>query len=184
MVIACIALLFLQTDTHDAIQADLRFITEINPVYHRPEKQREVSGFSFRQTNEIKLAFTGIIRLYQIFISPQGPPSCNFTITCSQFLSRAVRKYGFIHGVLIGADRLTRCTHGTRHFYEIDKETGKAIDYPVDGYYLFSRSRIVAPFSSTPSSFDDAQDRPSYPPIKGGGSTRTGGEELKEGGSQ
>ena len=142
MVAACIVFLFISSSDHEVIQDDLHFITEMNPVYRIQEKVRESSGFSFRQTNEIKLAFTGMIRLYQIFVSPQGPPSCNFTVTCSQFLSRAVRKYGFIHGILMGADRLTRCTHGTRHLYTIDPSTGKAIDHSVDAYYLFSRTRI------------------------------------------
>ena len=138
----CFILLSLFTTSHERIQSDLRFINEVNPVYGTPVRVKEISGFSFRQTNEIKLTFTGMIRLYQIFISPQGPPTCNFTVTCSQFLSRAVRKYGFIHGVLMGADRLTRCTHGTRHLYEIDLSTSRAIDHPVDAYYLFTSPRV------------------------------------------
>ena len=142
MVTACFFLLLFSASDHGAIQDDLRFINKVNPVYDIPEKQREISGFSLRQINEIKLAFTGMIRLYQIFISPQGPPSCNFTVTCSQFLSRAVRKYGFIHGIFMSADRLTRCTHGTRHLYEIDPTSGKAIDHPIEAYYLFSRAKI------------------------------------------
>jgi putative component of membrane protein insertase Oxa1/YidC/SpoIIIJ protein YidD len=142
MVTICLFLLFISAADHDAIQTDLTFITDINPVYRIPEKQRETSEFSLRQTNEIKLAFTGMIRLYQIFVSPQSPPTCNFTVTCSQFLSYAVRKYGFAHGILMGADRLTRCTHGTRYLYEIDPVTGRAIDHSIEAYYLFSRSRV------------------------------------------
>jgi putative component of membrane protein insertase Oxa1/YidC/SpoIIIJ protein YidD len=124
-----------------SFQEDLRFITRVNPAYTQPSREREDLDFNFRQTNEIRLTFTGMIRLYQIFVSPQGPPACNFTVTCSQFLSRAVRKYGFIHGVLMGADRLTRCTHSTRYLYQIDDATGKAIDYPIDTYYLFTKQK-------------------------------------------
>lgn len=142
MVITLVAFLVLIAGPDDMIKQDLEFIIEINPVYAAPIREREVSGFSFRQTSEIKLAFTGLIRLYQIFVSPQGPPSCNFTVTCSQFLSRAVRKYGFVHGIFMGADRLTRCTHSTRNLYTIDYKTGKAIDYPIDTYYLNSKYRF------------------------------------------
>jgi putative component of membrane protein insertase Oxa1/YidC/SpoIIIJ protein YidD len=164
MVVTIIIITLIAGQT-ESIQEDLRFITRVNPAYTQPSREREDLDFNFRQTNELRLAFTGMIRLYQIFVSPQGPPACNFTVTCSQFLSRAVRKYGFIHGVLMGADRLTRCTHSTRRLYEIDDVTGKAIDYPVEAYYLFSRPRIVRTVSYTSSS-------------------PTGGEELKEGGSQ
>jgi putative membrane protein insertion efficiency factor len=145
MVATITFLLSLITAQPEAIREDLRFITTINPVYVEPAHEKENADFRLRQTNEIKLVFTGMIRLYQIFVSPQGPPSCNFTVTCSQFLSRAVRKYGFIHGVLMGADRLIRCTHGTRHLYQIDDATGKAIDYPIETYYLFTKQRIRIP---------------------------------------
>lgn len=175
----------------EMIKEDLHFITRINPPYTEPIHEREAMDFSFKQTNELKIAFTGMIRLYQVFVSPQGPPACNFTVTCSQFLSRAVRKYGFIHGVFIGADRLTRCTHGTRRLYKIDPITGKAIDYPVDAYYLFSRPRIVRTVSQTSSSPTGGEEstHQSSSPIgteesSHSSSSPIGGEELKKGGSQ
>lgn len=173
MAIAFIIIFHLVAGHSEDMHEDLRFITEINPVYARAGREHREADFSLRQTNEIKLAFTAMIRLYQIFVSPQGPPACNFTVTCSHFLSRAVRRYGFIHGVLMGADRLTRCTSSTRQLYGIDEATGRAIDYPVDAYYLFSRSRTVKPSSSTLS-----------PSINGGESENSDGENFDKGGSQ
>jgi len=58
-------------------------------------------------------AFTGgallLIRVFQIWISPQDGPSCRFRPTCSAYGKIAVQKYGaFLGGVLVG-DRILRC---------------------------------------------------------------------------
>jgi uncharacterized protein len=58
-------------------------------------------------------AFTGggllLIRVFQIWISPQNGPSCRFKPTCSAYGKIAVQKHGaFLGGVLAG-DRILRC---------------------------------------------------------------------------
>jgi conserved hypothetical protein YidD len=58
-------------------------------------------------------AFTGgsllLIRVFQIWISPQDGPSCRFRPTCSAYGKIAVQKYGaFLGGVLAG-ERILRC---------------------------------------------------------------------------
>jgi putative membrane protein insertion efficiency factor len=58
-------------------------------------------------------AFTGgallLIRVFQIWISPQDGPSCRFRPTCSAYGKIAVQKHGaFLGGVLAG-DRILRC---------------------------------------------------------------------------
>ena len=120
----------------DEIKNDLIFITKTNPIYLEESTEEDISSFTLKQTSEIKLAFTGLIRLYQLYVSPQGPPVCNFTISCSRFLTEAVRKHGVVHGLLMGSDRLLRCVRGSRRHYLIDTKTGKAIDYPVEVYSL------------------------------------------------
>ncbi|UCC13126.1 MAG: membrane protein insertion efficiency factor YidD [candidate division WOR-3 bacterium] len=105
-------------------------------------RERTASSFTFKQTSELRLIMSGLVRTYQIFVSPQGPPSCNFTVTCSHFLTRAVQKYGIVHGLLMAGDRLFRCTRGGRRFHRIDSRTGHAIDYPVDTYYIRTSRRI------------------------------------------
>ena len=50
-----------------------------------------------------------IIRFYQHFISPLFPPSCRFYPTCSQYTIKALEKYGFWRGIILGSKRILRC---------------------------------------------------------------------------
>jgi putative component of membrane protein insertase Oxa1/YidC/SpoIIIJ protein YidD len=118
------------------IKNQMDFISEVNPVVTVETDERSMSFFDLSQTSELKLAFTGIIRFYQIFVSSQDAPSCNFTLTCSRFTTKAIQKYGAIHGILMGGDRIQRCFGLSRKYYPIDFKTGYAIDYPVEVYYL------------------------------------------------
>ncbi len=118
------------------IKNQMDFIREVNPVVNVETDERFISYSDLRQTSELKLAFAGIIRFYQIFISSQDVPSCNFTLTCSRFTTKAIQKYGPIHGILMGGDRLQRCFGLSRKYYPLDPKTGYAIDYPVEVYYM------------------------------------------------
>ena len=40
------------------------------------------------------LPLIGLVKFYQLCISPFTPPSCRFTPTCSQYALEALRKYG------------------------------------------------------------------------------------------
>lgn len=51
----------------------------------------------------------GLVRLYQIFLSPIFGRQCRFTPTCSHYFIGAVKKYGAIRGSLKGAYRIVRC---------------------------------------------------------------------------
>ena len=51
----------------------------------------------------------GLIRLYQILISPLIPPCCRFTPTCSQYAIDAIELHGPMRGVYLAARRLLRC---------------------------------------------------------------------------
>ncbi|HEC78903.1 MAG TPA: membrane protein insertion efficiency factor YidD [candidate division WOR-3 bacterium] len=143
MGIICSIILFSNMTLSTQMKEDLSFLMFRSQSEKTAVRRDSKADFHFRQTSELKLVFTGFIRLYQLFVSPQGPPSCNFTVTCSHFLSRAVKKYGFVHGLLIGSDRLTRCIRGGRKYYAIDPVTKKAIDYPVDSYYIGTSRRVV-----------------------------------------
>ncbi len=50
-----------------------------------------------------------MIRLFQIFISPQDGPNCRFSPTCSGYGRIAVLKYGALAGSFLAGDRLIRC---------------------------------------------------------------------------
>lgn len=111
--------------------ADLAFIREVNPM--TTPKVQEVVRFNPQETSELKLVATGLIRLYQKFISSQDGPSCQFLPSCSHFGMGCIQEYGFLHGVLLTADRLIRCNGSQSSHYHRDGLTGKYID-PVSDY--------------------------------------------------
>jgi hypothetical protein len=57
----------------------------------------------------MKLAALGVLRLYQLAISPLLPPVCRFWPTCSQYSHQAIDRYGVMRGAWLGLRRLCRC---------------------------------------------------------------------------
>ena len=62
--------------------------------------------------SELGLLGNGIIRVYQTVVSSQDLEACNFEPSCSHFSAKAIRRGGFFKGLLLTADRLSRC-----HFF-------------------------------------------------------------------
>lgn len=54
-------------------------------------------------------AIAGLIRLYQLVISPVLPPACRFTPSCSHYALEAVTRHGALRGSWLAARRLARC---------------------------------------------------------------------------
>ena len=111
--------------------SDLAFIRKVNPIV-KPKSQ-EVVRFNPLETSELKFVATGLIRLYQKFISSQDAPTCGFQPTCSRFGMACIQKYGIVRGLLLTADRLIRCNGSQSQHYYRDSVTGKYID-PVSDY--------------------------------------------------
>ena len=62
------------------------------------------------ETSCVKLALLGSIRLYQKRVSPiGGPDRCGFRPSCSAYGYTAIEEEGPVIGLLMTADRLTRC---------------------------------------------------------------------------
>lgn len=53
--------------------------------------------------------FVGIIKGYQLMISPYLMPACRYTPTCSQYGIDAIRKHGPFRGGLMALKRLASC---------------------------------------------------------------------------
>jgi putative membrane protein insertion efficiency factor len=51
----------------------------------------------------------GMIRFYQVFLSPLLGRNCRFEPTCSAYTFEAVERYGFFKGIGLGAKRILRC---------------------------------------------------------------------------
>jgi len=56
-----------------------------------------------------RLALVGLVRFYQLAISPHFPSSCRFRPTCSQYAILALQKYGAVRGTLLAVWRILRC---------------------------------------------------------------------------
>ncbi len=51
----------------------------------------------------------GIVRFYQLAISPWLGSSCRYSPTCSQYMIEAVNEWGFLKGSWMGIKRICRC---------------------------------------------------------------------------
>ena len=51
----------------------------------------------------------GVIRLYQVMISPLLPPACRFYPSCSMYAMQAIARYGLWKGLGLSGRRLLRC---------------------------------------------------------------------------
>ena len=61
----------------------------------------------------------GIIKLYQFFAPTSLRERCMFEPSCSQYMIAAINKYGTLHGIAKGINRLRRCN-----------SKGGGFDYP------------------------------------------------------
>ena len=53
--------------------------------------------------------FLGLIRVYQLAISPMLGPRCRFYPTCSCYAHTAIERFGLWQGFWLGLRRLLRC---------------------------------------------------------------------------
>jgi uncharacterized protein len=68
--------------------------------------------------NPFSLLMIGLIRVYQIGISPWLPMACRYTPTCSQYTLEALRKYGPLKGGWLGLKRIASCNPWGGHGHQ------------------------------------------------------------------
>lgn len=51
----------------------------------------------------------GVVRAYQLFISPIIPNHCRHIPSCSSYMIDAISRHGIVRGVWLGIKRLLRC---------------------------------------------------------------------------
>ena len=56
-----------------------------------------------------RTAMTGLIRFYQLAISPMLGPTCRFQPTCSAYAIESLKRYGMVRGSIKTAWRIVRC---------------------------------------------------------------------------
>ncbi len=67
----------------------------------------------------------GVIRAYQITLSPLLPAACRFTPTCSHYALEAVARSGVLRGGWLAARRILRCHPFGRWGYDPVPEGGE-----------------------------------------------------------
>lgn len=112
---------------------DLTFIIENNAFVSETRQGKIFIGGE--EVSEAKILMLNIINVYQLFISSQDRPTCNFTISCSEFGRVATQRYGLFYGLLMTSDRIQRCNGLGRRYYRFDFQAGLCIDFPIEYYY-------------------------------------------------
>ncbi|NDC87385.1 MAG: membrane protein insertion efficiency factor YidD [Bacteroidetes bacterium] len=60
----------------------------------------------------------GLVRIYQLVISPHFPSSCRYTPTCSAYAIEALDRFGLIRGLLMAVYRILRCHPWSKGGYD------------------------------------------------------------------
>jgi hypothetical protein len=60
----------------------------------------------------------GLIRFYQLAVSPWTPSSCRYQPTCSAYAFEAIEVHGALRGSWLGLRRLLRCHPWGGHGYD------------------------------------------------------------------
>ncbi len=82
-------------------------IQEDQPIEVKEPRLRELP---FKLVNIPRFILLGMIRGYQLLISPALPPdTCRFYPTCSHYGYQAIYKHGAIKGTALAVWRLLRC---------------------------------------------------------------------------
>jgi putative membrane protein insertion efficiency factor len=71
----------------------------------QPARSKRPAGLR----NPFKSLLLGMIRGYQIFISPALPRACKYHPSCSQYAVDALTKYGVLRGLVLAGWRILRC---------------------------------------------------------------------------
>lgn len=54
-------------------------------------------------------ALIGLVRVYQLVVSPWTPPTCKYYPSCSSYAVTALERHGALRGTWLAARRLGRC---------------------------------------------------------------------------
>jgi len=79
--------------------------------------------------NPLGLSLKGAMYFYQKVVSPQLFRHCIYEISCSSYSKMLIQQYGIIKGILLTADRLTRCN-------SLVREETKASDFNKSGLII------------------------------------------------
>ena len=67
---------------------------------------------TLKKYNPLKWLLIGLVRFYQLLISPLLGPRCRFYPSCSHYTMEALQKHGVIYGSWLAIRRIGRCHPG------------------------------------------------------------------------
>jgi hypothetical protein len=70
----------------------------------------------------VKGLILSTLRFYKARISPQLPPACRYTPTCSEYAIEAIERRGVVIGGLLAAKRVLSCNPFSRGGYDPVRE--------------------------------------------------------------
>jgi len=73
-----------------------------------------------------RLLFIGVVKAYQLLLSPHMPRTCRFHPTCSEYSIQAFREYGALRGLVLTVYRLGRCHPWGGHGYDPPRWFGES----------------------------------------------------------
>ena len=68
--------------------------------------------------NIVVKLMVGLVRIYQLLISPLLGSNCRHAPTCSQYTIEAIREWGPLKGIWLGMKRISRCHPWGTHGYD------------------------------------------------------------------
>lgn len=103
-----------------------------NRISEMDQQQQQTGSFTlgrnaFERYNPVSLLLAGSLRTYSSVISPQLGSNCIYHTSCSVFSRQAISEAGLADGILLTADRISRCNRiagSDTPFHRIDEETG------------------------------------------------------------
>ena len=72
----------------------------------------------------------GLVRGYQLVVSPHLPSSCRYTPTCSHYAVEALQRYGVLKGTILAVWRIARCHPWGGHGYDPPRWFGEPRPLP------------------------------------------------------
>ena len=66
----------------------------------------------------MRTALLAALRFYKAHISPQLPPACRYTPTCSEYAMEAIERHGALRGTLLAIRRVLSCNPFSRGGYD------------------------------------------------------------------
>lgn len=125
----CFLLAFMRANGQ-SLSTDMTLITE----YMNAQTMKQKGKIKIQKSlNPVKQLLFVPLFFYQKILSAQISAVCEFDKSCSNFSIQAIREFGFLKGICLTADRLTRCNGQAQmetENYLINHHHGKVIDLP------------------------------------------------------